>query len=66
MSALTGSGHDELMEILIVLDVTDPPAGLLRVPGQEGHEEIRFAGWLGLLRVLGEALGSPAPAGGEL
>ncbi len=61
MSALTRSGHDELMEILIVLDVTDPPAGRVRVPGQEGHEEIQFAGWLGLLRVLGDALGSPAP-----
>jgi hypothetical protein len=54
------------MEILIVLDVTDPPAGLVRVPGQEGHEEIRFAGWLGLLRVLGDALGSSAPRGEEL
>jgi len=53
------------MEILIVLDGTDPPAGLVRVPGQAGHEEIRFAGWLGLLRVLGEALGSSAPEGKE-
>jgi hypothetical protein len=37
------------MEIRIVLDRAEPPAGRLRavpIPG----EEIRFTGWLGLLR----------------
>ncbi|HET9967875.1 MAG TPA: hypothetical protein VFQ68_06525 [Streptosporangiaceae bacterium] len=49
------------MEILIALDATDPPAGRVRVPDREAHEEVRFAGWLGLLRVLSELMGSPAP-----
>jgi hypothetical protein len=52
------------VEILISLDATDPPAGRLRVPGRE-DEEIRFAGWLGLLRVLNEVMGSPASDGKE-
>ena len=59
------SGHDELVEILIALDATEPPAGRVRVPGREGHEDIRFTGWLGLLRVLSELMGSLAPEGKE-
>jgi len=58
-------GHDELVEILIALDATDPPAGRVLVPDREAHEEVRFAGWLGLLRVLSELMGSPAPEGKE-
>jgi hypothetical protein len=57
--------HNELVEILIALDATDPPAGRVRVPGREEHEDTRFTGWLGLLRVLSELMGSPAPEGKE-
>jgi hypothetical protein len=64
MCAPAAPGHDEPVEILISLDATDPPAGRLRVPGRE-DEEIRFAGWLGLLRVLNEVMGSPASDGKE-
>jgi hypothetical protein len=53
------------VEILIALDATDPPAGRVRVPGREEHEDTRFTGWLGLLRVLSELMGSPAPEGKE-
>jgi hypothetical protein len=65
MPATAVPGHDEPVEILISLDATDPPAGRLRVPGREEHEELRFAGWLGLLRVLYEVMGSPASDGKE-
>lgn len=58
-------GHDELVEILIAFDATEPPAGRVRVPGRDEHEDIRFTGWLGLLRVLSELIGSPAPEGKE-
>ena len=56
------------MEIRIILDRAEPPAGCLwAVPGPGcGHagqdEEIGFTGWLGLLRVLYEVTGGPAPA----
>lgn len=53
------------MEILISLDATDRPAGRLRVTGREEHEDVRFTGWLGLLRVLNEVMGSPASDGKE-
>ncbi|HEU5390853.1 MAG TPA: hypothetical protein VFX25_09650 [Streptosporangiaceae bacterium] len=53
------------MEILIAFDATEPPAGRVRVPGRDEHEDIRFTGWLGLLRVLSELIGSPAPEGKE-
>jgi hypothetical protein len=60
MPAPAGPGHDVRVEILISLDAIDPPAGRIRVPGEE-HEELRFTGWLGLLRVLSDVMGSPAP-----
>ena len=63
MPAPAAAGHDEVVEILISLDATDPPAGRVRVPGPEEHEDIRFAGWLGLLRVLSDVMGSPAQEG---
>ena len=54
-----------LVEIRIVLDRVEPPAGLLRVVHVAGHahrtgndEEIRFTGWLGLLRALYEVTGA--------
>jgi hypothetical protein len=65
--------HDGRVEIRIVLDQIEPPAGGARVVPGTGHahrpgndEEIRFTGWLGLLRALYEvtgAAGSGAPAG---
>jgi hypothetical protein len=56
------------MEIRIVLDQAEPPAGRLRVvpaagqnrrPGTAG--EIQFTGWLGLLRALYEVTGTADP-----
>jgi hypothetical protein len=61
MPASAVPGHDVRVEILISLDATDPPAGRVRVPGRAEPEEIRFTGWLGLLRVLSEVMGSTAP-----
>jgi hypothetical protein len=56
--------HDGRMEIRIQLERADPPAGWLRMgtgvgqsPGGPG-EEIRFTGWLGLLRALYEVTGA--------
>jgi hypothetical protein len=53
------------MEIRIIMDSLDPPAGRLRVlpgrrplPGSAGSAEIEFAGWLGLLRALYEVTGT--------
>ena len=53
------------VEIRIILDRVEPPAGLLRVvpvagdPHRTGNEEeIRFTGWLGLLRALYEVTGA--------
>ena len=61
------------VEIRIVLDQVEPPVGRLRVVPGAGHahrpgsdEEIRFTGWLGILKTLYEvtgAAGSGAPAG---
>jgi hypothetical protein len=65
MSAPRRPGHDVRVEILIALDATDPPAGRVLVPGRDEHGEIRFTGWLGLLRVLSELMGSPAQEGKE-
>ena len=65
MSARRRRSHDVLVEILIALDATEPPAGRVRVPGRDEHEDIRFTGWLGLLRVLSELMGSPASEGKE-
>jgi hypothetical protein len=65
MSAPRRRGHDVRVEILIAFDATEPPAGRVRLPGRDEHEDIRFTGWLGLLRVLSELMGSPAPEGKE-
>ena len=46
------------MEVRIALDALDPPAGTIRVSGDD--PELRFTGWLGLLRVLYQVMGSPA------
>ena len=46
------------MEVRIALDALDPPAGRIRVSGDDS--ELRFTGWLGLLRVLYQVMGAPA------
>ena len=67
--------HDGAMEIRIVLDRVEPPGGRLRVvpdpghahrPEEEEEEEIRFTGWLGLLRAWYEVTRAPGygPVGG--
>jgi hypothetical protein len=55
------------VEIRIVLDRAEPPAGSLRVvvdPDQahepQAGQEISFSGWLGLLRALYEVTAEPA------
>lgn len=62
------------MKILISLDSTDPPAGRVQlvldddpIAQRERATGTDFAGWLGLLRVLDDALGSEGegPAAGE-
>lgn len=56
------------VEIRISFDTIDPPAGQLRMPADPGAvggpgddaaagQEVRFCGWLGLLRALYEATG---------
>jgi hypothetical protein len=59
-------GDDGEVEIRIVLDSAEPPAGRLGVvlgPGHGGRlggeREIRFTGWLGLLRALYEVTAAP-------
>ena len=54
------------VEIRIVLDIVEPPAGRLWAvggPGQAHHsgrgQEISFTGWLGLLRALYEVTARP-------
>jgi hypothetical protein len=56
------------VEIRIVLEIVEPPAGRLRIlsdPGQAdqagGEQEISFTGWLGLLRALYDATAEPGP-----
>jgi hypothetical protein len=57
---------DGSVEIRIVLDRAEPPAGRLRVvrapgqaPGPCADQEIGFSGWLGLLRALYEVTAEP-------
>jgi hypothetical protein len=57
------------VEIRIVLDVVEPPAGRVWRAGDPrqadcpgGGEEISFTGWLGLLRALYELTAEPGPA----
>jgi hypothetical protein len=53
------------VEIRIILDRAEPPAGRLWAVPDPRHchagqdEEIRFTGWLGLLRALYEVTGGP-------
>jgi hypothetical protein len=59
------------IHIRIGLEETEPPAGRLRVlpesgqppwaqpPGAQAGEGVGFVGWLGLLRALEAAIGSP-------
>jgi hypothetical protein len=54
------------VEIRIVLDRAEPPAGRLRVvrapgqdPGTRAGQEVGFTGWLGLLRALYEVTAGP-------
>jgi hypothetical protein len=54
------------VEIRIVLDRAEPPAGHLRVirapgqaPGSRAGQEIGFSGWLGLLRALYDVTAEP-------
>jgi len=51
-------GQDGRVEVRIALDALDPPAGRIRVSGDDS--ELRFTGWLGLLRVLYQVMGAPA------
>ena len=60
------------MEIRIVLDRVEPPAGRLRVvpaPGQASGspagQDIGFIGWLGLLRALYEVTAEPGQDAGS-
>ena len=55
-------GHDERVEVRISLDALDPPAGRVRVIPGSDDAELCFTGWLGLLRVLYQVMGSPAAA----
>ena len=59
------------MEIRIVLDRAEPPAGRLRVlrppgqaPGPRAGHDIWFSGWLGLLRALYEVTAEPGQGKG--
>ena len=54
------------VEICVVLEVVEPPAGRLwvvRGGGQAhdagGGQELSFSGWLGLLRALSEVTAAP-------
>jgi hypothetical protein len=51
------------VEILVILDSVDPPAGRLRVTSGAGNAhgeqpDVSFVGWLGLLRALSVVTGS--------
>ncbi len=57
------------VEIRIVLDVVEPPAGRVWLVGDPGQAdspgaeaEVSFTGWLGLLRALYELTAEPGPA----
>ena len=47
------------MEVRISLETLDPPVGRVRVIPGSDDAELRFTGWLGLLRVLYQVMGSP-------
>jgi hypothetical protein len=51
------------VEIRVILDSVDPPAGCLQVasgtrPARDGQRDVSFTGWLGLLRALYLVTGS--------
>jgi hypothetical protein len=59
------------VEIRIVLDRAEPPAGRLRVVRAAGQglgpgagQEVGFSGWLGLLRALYEVTAEPGRGAG--
>jgi len=63
MSCPNEPGTVNLVEIRVVLDMTDPPAGRLQVmscadPARGMEPEVPFTGWLGLLRALYVVTGS--------
>ena len=56
-------GTVDRVEIRVILDSTDPPAGRLRVtpgagPALDEQPDVPFIGWLGLLRALYLVTGS--------
>jgi len=56
-------GTVDRVEIRVILDSTDPPAGRLRVtssagPAQDEQPDVPLTGWLGLLRALYLVTGS--------
>jgi|tagenome__1003787_1003787.scaffolds.fasta_scaffold20750135_3 hypothetical protein len=56
------------MEIVIVLDAVEPPAGHIRRDPGDGAgpgPPVPFAGWLGLLRVLEKLIQPAAPDHGQ-
>ena len=66
------SRDDGDVEIRIVLDRTEPPAGRLRVvraagqaPAPRTDQDIGFTGWLGLLRALYEVTAEPGQGAGK-
>ncbi len=65
------SRDDGRVEIRIVLDRAEPPAGRLQVVRDLGQarepgagQEIGFTGWLGLLRALYEVTAEPGQGAG--
>jgi hypothetical protein len=71
MVPVAGPGTMGGVEIRIVLDRTEPPAGRLRVvpapgrdPGPCAGQEVGFTGWLGLLRALYEVTAEPGAGAG--
>ena len=62
-----GREDDGVMEVVIVFEGGEPPAGVVHVDRSsdaEQGDETRFVGWLGLLRLLEDALrGDPRADG---
>jgi hypothetical protein len=63
MSDPARCGTVDRVEIRMILDSIDPPAGRLRVtsgagPAPNGQRDVSFTGWLGLLRALYLVTGS--------
>jgi len=63
MSCANGPATVNLVEIRVILDRIDPPAGRLQITpsaglGRDEEPAIPFTGWLGLLRALYLVTGS--------